>query len=155
MSFNDSLLNTKLKKARSSFYFRDIRKSKKRKAINAFERNYSFSFNFKKDFKDKPVNEKLNELIRLSGVKIRGNKQPYDKRRAKKHFTKKKCFVCKEKAYFQHHIILLINGGYDSGVNRIPICCICHEIIHPWLQVSRMNDDLDKEFERIVELSYT
>ena len=117
-------------------YYKAIRQNKDIKPITPFETNYYLAYNFKKRAKTLTTEQKLEELQNLANVKL-DNSQSYKKRRAKKHRSKKKCFVCgQETSNCQHHIILLKNGGYDSGINRIPIGEKCHLIIHPWLSKS-------------------
>jgi hypothetical protein len=115
-------------------YFKNLKKGIIVEPKGAFENNYLICFLFKKQFKDKGRKEILERLIELSKLKIDGNTQSYAHRRRKKHKSYKKCFVCKTNiSNYQHHIILLKNGGYDNGINRIPICGGCHMIIHPWM----------------------
>lgn len=122
----------KKKKRKRSGFFKSIRKGKDWEPNSPFEENYKLCCEFKK-FKGTPK-EKLEKLKKLSCIVIKNNTQPYDKRRKKSHGAwKKKCFVCKKEASCQHHIIQLQNGGYDNGINRIPICDECHETIHPWM----------------------
>jgi len=113
-------------------YFKKIRKGKQIEPKTAFEKNYQLCWKFKKQFKNKSNQVKLSELIKLSTAKI-NNLIPYAKRRKKSHGIRKKCWVCGENAYYQHHIIQLQNGGYDNGINRIPICEGCHSKIHPFM----------------------
>ncbi len=115
-------------------YFKKIRKGKNIKPLGAFEKNYYLCRRFKIEFITKSVEEKINKLKELARIKINNTNQSYKKRRSRKHPTYKDCWVCKEhKAFCQHHIIQLQHGGYDNGINRIPICDYCHKEIHEWL----------------------
>ena len=98
-----------------------------------FENNYILAYKYKYGHKSKE--EKMRQLISLAKIELPWSPQPYELRRNRKHRTRKPCQVCGEQAYCQHHIIQLQHGGYDNGINRIPICQECHEIIHPWLRV--------------------
>ena len=105
---------------------------KKNKRI--FHKQITIGQKFKNDFRKKCIDEKLNELKKLSIVRF-NNPISYIKRRERKHKSKEMCFVCIiNRAYCQHHIILLVNGGYDSIDNCIPICNTCHAEIHKWLK---------------------
>ena len=101
----------------------------------AWEENYSLCRKFKGKYKKAPTYVKLIKLIELSSyeLKLPAYRDNYLKNRARKHGIRKKCWVCGAKAFYQHHIILLKNGGFDNGINRIPICDGCHKEIHPWL----------------------
>ena len=112
-------------------YFENLRKGIELEPITAFEKNYFFAYKFKLLSKKITLEEKIIELKKLSLVKINNNPQPYEKRRNKKHPSRKKCFVCRKyKSHYQHHIIVFF---YDNGINRIPICERCHKKIHSWL----------------------
>lgn len=115
-------------------YYKKIRKGLLIEPKTAFEKNYFYAYNFKKEAKGLDKYQILARLKILSNLIIKDNKQSYLKRRSKKHRSKKICFACKkESAHCQHHIILLKNGGYDNGINRLPICDNCHSLIHDWL----------------------
>ena len=114
-------------------FCKKIRSGNNIEPITPFEKNYALCWKFKKEFATKKSSEILDELCHLSFITI-NQKTPYTKRRGKKHPILKKCWVCKEKAFYQHHIIQIKNGGYDSGINRIPICKKCHTKIHPHLK---------------------
>lgn len=156
--FKSAVLNEKLRKAQKSFYKEHSKKqrlsmaslrSRKRpkKFNNGWEKNYFIAWNFKRRFFDSPKEEKIIELIRLSKKKV-DNKISYEKRRQNKHKVFKDCWVCRErKAYYTHHIILITNGGYDNGVNRIPICKFCHAEIHEWIDIKRLEEEFDNERE--------
>lgn len=119
-----------------------------------FEKNYLYGYRFKKDFKNKSREGKIIELLRLAKIKLT-NKASYAKRRQKKHCSKKQCFVCNiNVARYQHHIILLINGGFDFMLNRIPICDECHLEIHPWM-INEREKGFNEEFKQKLELAYT
>ena len=167
MSFDDPILNERLKKARRKFkptkkikgaeFCSQLRKGKRVVALTPFHRNYKMCWKFKRDFKHKDSGFKLRELCRLSLIKIDDNTQTYEKRRSNKHRATKPCWVCTSWASCQHHIIQLKNGGYDNGINRIPICVDCHEVIHPHMrhQVEEKLNELDLEYQEIVSLNYT
>jgi hypothetical protein len=116
-------------------YYSSVRKGKAPKPESAFEENYHICWNFKKRAKKYDFNTKIFELKRLADIVLTGNLISYSKRRKAKHKTARKCFCCGNKAFYQHHIILLKNGGYDNGINRIPICHECHVLIHPWMML--------------------
>lgn len=131
MPFKDKLLNKILRKAK-----KEIRKRKKKPVVPSgwFGINYYLCKQLKTEFSGKLHKDKMDELIRLSEVKIE-NKTPYDKRRQAKHRADGFCWVCGiNKAYCLHHIIQLQNGGFDNGINRIPICYSCHSLVHPHLK---------------------
>ena len=114
-------------------FCKNIKKYKEIIPQTPFEWNYFYGFVFKERSKKHLRWEVLEDLKELSEIKLSIG-IPYLKRRVKKHRSRRKCFVCKDnKSYCQHHIILIKNGGYDNGINRIPICKECHEVIHPWL----------------------
>ena len=100
-----------------------------------FERTYYRSYLYKKYFRYKTKQQKLAELRNLATIVVDNNVKFYKKRRQRKHRSRKLCFVCKRyHCTYQHHIILLVNGGSDTGMNRIPCCNNCHKSIHPWLK---------------------
>jgi len=79
------------------------------------------------------------------------NNVPYDKRRKRSYnyYKSENCFVCGVAAEVVHHMILIRNGGYDSGFNRICLCNSCHASIHDWL----MDETIErKEMELVNEL---
>jgi 5-methylcytosine-specific restriction endonuclease McrA len=117
-------------------YYKKLRKNKVEIPKSAFEKNYFIAYTFKEAYKIcKDKNILLRRLKDLAEIKIEGNTQSYSKRREKKHWSRRKCFVCKSsRSDYQHHIVLLKNGGYDNGINRIPICSDCHKLIHPRLE---------------------
>ena len=121
--------------------------------ISAWEQNQDYALMFKKGSTHLTKKQKIVALRKLSEIVVAGNRQSYRKRRLKKHRGWGKCFVCKDnKAIFQHHIILLKNGGYDSNINRIPICEYCHAEIHDWmmpLSIKKQIEDFDNEFRQI------
>ncbi len=44
------------------------------------------------------------------------------------------CKVCETNdSYLRHHIIQLQHGGNNGRKNRIALCEVCHNEIHPWL----------------------
>lgn len=142
--FKDPKLNQMLKNARWQFAHKNNAKkgnfkprNKKdflKKPETEFEKMYKICSEFKSMFCHFEKETKIRELCLLAKIKIE-NTIPYKKRREKKHRTRKLCWVCREVfANYQHHIILLINGGYDNGINRIPICEDCHKRIHPFLE---------------------
>lgn len=111
-----------------------VRKERLVTPRTAWEYNYLICYMFKRDFRHKPRAEKLSELKRISKIVIDGNKSSYETRRKKKHYGKRLCFVCKAPSSCQQHIVLLKNGGFDNGINRIHVCSGCHADIHPWLR---------------------
>ncbi len=134
-----------------SFYYRQIKKGKDVFPLTAFEKNYYLIYKFKKLIKGKSKEFVIDCLKEISKIIIAGNKTPYLKRREKKFKTKKRCFVCKtQKAYYFHHIVLLKNGGFNSRLNRIPICEDCHKQIHEWMHINeKLNNEIyqmDEEF---------
>lgn len=116
-------------------YFKRIKKGEIIKPQTAWEEGFCVGWSFKNAYKkcaDKNV--LINRLKYLSTLKVSGNTYPYNKRRSKKFGCNKLCWVCKQsRASYYHHIILLANGGYNWGFNRIPICPDCHKQIHSWL----------------------
>ena len=115
------------------FFYKKVKKHIEVFPQTPFEYNYFLCATFQRDFRHKTMREKLDKLIELSKIKL--NKEHFYIRKRKPHKSKKLCFVCKKNfSSFQHHMILIKNGGYDCSINRIPICHDCHEIIHPWLQ---------------------
>jgi hypothetical protein len=111
-----------------------------------FENIYKICYEFKKYYWYKSKFEKIEKLKELSNIKF-GNKQSYEVRRKKKHYISKKikCWICRENyATIQHHIILICNGGYDNGINRLKICDECHKEIHPWLKENNMKDSIGR-----------
>lgn len=116
-------------------YYKNVRNNKIYDPITPFEKVYYYCFSFKKLYKNECKENIIEKLIELSKI-IVDETYRYNKIRGKKHYgNHKSCFVCKEyKADYQHHIIMLINGGYDNGINRIPICHSCHIQIHSWMK---------------------
>ena len=114
-------------------FCKKIKRGEKIDPKTPFEINYYECYKFKRDFRKTKKPETLKELKRLSAFHISGTPQAYERRRLKKHPIRKSCFVCRALAFYQHHIILLKNGGYDNGMNRIPICNSCHKELHNWL----------------------
>jgi len=111
--------------------------------ISPLEINYALAFKFKREHKKSSKFAKIEDLKHLALIKIKGNPRSYFARRKKTHASTKHCFVCKyNKAFCQHHIILLKNGGYDTGINRIPICKSCHSEIHSWMKQRRNKNAL-------------
>jgi len=148
--FKDPKLKTALKEARRQFkgkrkhkgdpvpharFFKDLRAGKKVKFKGAFQENYYHVWKWKKRVPSLSFIKRIESLIKLTTIQIYGNTQSYSKRRKKKHSARgKTCEVCwVNKAICQHHMILLINGGYDNGINRICICRTCHTLMHPWM----------------------
>jgi len=82
---------------------------------------------------------KLKLLIKMSDIVI---KKVENLNKARRDFNinkprgyfKKNCFVCSRQGDIRHHIIQLQNGGDSNELNIVELCCICHEIIHPWLR---------------------
>lgn len=146
--FNDKTLNVKLRKATKRFeaknggqsrydsrFFKDCRSGKTVTPVTAFEKNYALCHDYKKLSVTMTIKDRLKALKRLANEKLDGSPLTYNKRRKKKHRTKKLCAVCKQiEAVCQHHIIQLQHGGFDNGINRIPICDDCHCEIHPWMR---------------------
>ena len=132
------------------------RKLARQSPSTSFEAMYLVCFEFKKKFFNQPKMLKLKALIKLSKQTF-ANSRTYADRRAKKHpvHISKKCWVCNGKANIQHHIILIKNGGYDNGINRINICNKCHEEIHDWMSTVRKEKEFLEEYEQVVELAYT
>jgi hypothetical protein len=86
-------------------------------------------------FKNKSKEEKIDYLKHLSNLRVgKHDKETYSDLRSHKHPTKEKCYVCGNFGNYDHHIILLANGGYDNKKNRIHICHQCHKLIHPWMR---------------------
>jgi len=138
-----------IKKTTDMSFFKRVRKGENLIPITAWEKQYWYGYNFKKRYGKKwSYHRKIKALIKLAQIKIGRNKnysrklsdnELYVKRRESKHRTNKLCFVCKNRrARYNHHIIALINGGYDSSINRIPICHWCHIKIHPWMQEGKI-----------------
>jgi 5-methylcytosine-specific restriction endonuclease McrA len=132
------------------------RKQKKKKKIrfgDRFGRQFYICKNFKKVFFNKNKEDIIFRLRQLSR-KVFQNTIPYEERRKRKHWVKRGtlCFCCKNTAVVQHHIILVKNGGYDNGINRIFICEECHNLIHDWLVISQLEreeqSDMESSYER-------
>lgn len=133
MSFKDLKLRIKLCLARRSFKRRIKNRGKNEGPQGGFKINYEVCKEFKSKYRFADKWIKINELFRLSQIKI-PNDIPYKKRRKSKHPARGLlCWICSEWASVHHHIIQIINGGYDNGINRIPVCEACHEKIHPHL----------------------
>ena len=90
---------------------------------------------FKRSLKFKSQNHILQRLQEKSYIKVYNPKNYASRRKTKLPCGKwRKCFVCnKQRGDFWHHIVLLKNGGYQHKHNRIPICELCHNKIHPWM----------------------
>lgn len=101
--------------------------------MTALATNKAICKKFKEAAKKLIPSLRLKELIRLASIKIPNNPIDYYKRRMKRHKTKKPCFSCAGRAFYQHHIIQLQYGGFDTAFNRVPICDSCHRLIHPWM----------------------
>jgi hypothetical protein len=45
------------------------------------------------------------------------------------------CFVCgnRDRAIEFHHVIQIQHGGSNTPRNRVPLCSVCHDAVHPWL----------------------
>ena len=84
-------------------------------------------------FDAKDERGKLAMLQERTHREYMGKNFYYLKRRVKKHKITGPCGVCGEKAYCQHHIIPIINGGLNILINRINICHNCHCKIHGWM----------------------
>jgi hypothetical protein len=145
--FSDETLNKKLAKARTKFNKKMRGQQRRELAKTEFGLNWFLCNDFKKGCALKLKDEKIDKLIELSKIKI-NNKQPYKRRRSRTHSPNgKPCWVCKtNKATCQHHIIQIKNGGYDSGINRIPICDSCHIEIHPWMAPKVNNEVFDEMY---------
>jgi 5-methylcytosine-specific restriction endonuclease McrA len=119
-----------------------------------FELMYKVCQEFKSRFFNKPTEEKIQQMKLLSKFVI-ANGTPYKYRRSKTregYILDKDCWACKtEKAVEQHHLITIINGGYDNGINRISLCKNCHDRIHPWMGMRKRTRDYAEEYRRIVE----
>jgi len=132
-------------------YFIKVEKGRHIRPISPFEVNCYFAYKFRKQNVRFTKLEKILALKQLAKIII-DNPRSYKKRR-KKHFfvDKKRCFVCWHNwASCPHHIILLKNGGYNNGLNRIPICESCHCEIHSWIvpdYVQGGMEELDREFK--------
>jgi len=123
-------------KQRKHFY-KSIRLGEIVKAITPFEIVYSICYSFKSIYKGKSIEDKINKLVELSNKrvdKVYAKNNSYKTDRVKKFPTSKPCWVCGDKANYHHHLIGLNNGGYNSGINRIPICHSCHKKVHSWLK---------------------
>jgi hypothetical protein len=120
---------------RKDWFFKAVRRGDPVKATTPWEECYQVCWNFKKKFRKKSKKEIVGELQCFSMVVLSPSKShPYRVKRERKFATKQKCFVCKiSKAFYFHHIILLKNNGFNSGINRIPICEDCHKEVHSWL----------------------
>lgn len=140
--FNDPRLNILLRQARKNFRL----KVKGGHPPGEFGKNWRMCRKFKKDYANKRHEEKIARLKELAEVQI-NNKTSYVRRRAKKHHGNGKlCWVCRNRmAECQHHIIQIKNGGYDNGVNRIPICSFCHGEIHEWMEVEQVMTNEERE----------
>lgn len=127
-------------------------KLQKESCNTSFGAMYVICHKFKCKYHNKEKQYKISRLKQLSSEKI-ANSIPYEQRRTKKHCVpvNKKCWICYGKATVQHHIILIKNGGYDNGINRICICDNCHELIHDWMPIKRRERKLDEELKLAVE----
>mgnify|MGYP000909049559 CR=1 FL=1 len=129
--FKDPKLRKKLRNAKN--WFREQKDCKD----PAFEETRRVCKDLKRRFRQSSFEEKIKRLREIAEIKI-DCKQSYKRRMSRKHGGEgKRCWVCVDRlATCQHHIILLRNGGFDNGVNRIPICNECHANIHDWLKTS-------------------
>jgi hypothetical protein len=53
----------------------------------------------------------------------------------KSFLDRRYCFVCqatKARLYF-HHIVEVHHGGSNVPRNKVPLCFLCHQYLHPWL----------------------
>ncbi len=151
MSFRDKVLRIKYNQ-QYVVWSKKQKKKKKESPSGDFGINWLICKEFKNEFLNRTYEEKILELRKLSEKKI-NNKIPYLKRRNKTHGGNgKDCWVCKKnKAVCQHHIIQLQNGGFDNGINRIPICNDCHEDIHTFLKIKRLEKKFEEAYEFCVQ----
>ena len=119
--------------------YKQIRQTGKAKVKTAFEYVYAIAYVHKKIYSNFEPETKIKILQKLATQEVptklpHHSSYSYKKQREKKHPTKKACWVCGNRGDYHHHIFPLRNGGYDNGVNRIPICHSCHKEIHEWLK---------------------
>ena len=146
MSFKDPILQKMLRKAKTSLVA-----NRSNGPVGNFKINHDICDKFKGEFTHKTKQERIDELRRLSNIKIKNNIS-YKERRSKVHRGRgRKCWVCRcLYAYCQHHIIQLKNGGYDNGINRIAICHVCHELIHDHMAINRIALDIKSEVDAAI-----
>ena len=89
-----------------------------------------------KVFSGKSKEEKIEYLKYLSFKQvIQHHRNYYLGIRKNKHPSLDgKCYVCGNKAHYEHHVVMLFNGGQDSPKNRIKICHSCHKLVHDWMK---------------------
>lgn len=86
-------------------------------------------------FRNKSIEAKIEYLKHLTSIRVGSHdRKTYLDLRKHKHPSQEKCYVCGNKAAYEHHFIMLINGGRDNFKNRIDICHKCHKMIHPWMK---------------------
>jgi 5-methylcytosine-specific restriction endonuclease McrA len=80
------------------------------------------------------------------------SKDTYLRNRSKKFKPTGNCEVCGEKAYCQHHITPLYNGGTNQFMNRINICRNCHVEVHTWMIPDTPKEirDMDISFSKTI-----
>lgn len=93
---------------------------------------------FKLRYRDK-IRTKEEKIIRLKQFcNSHGSNRNYKEQRSHPCSRLKEIKICeiclKNKAYCNHHIIMVKNGGTNSPYNLIPVCKSCHEEIHPWMK---------------------
>jgi 5-methylcytosine-specific restriction endonuclease McrA len=46
-----------------------------------------------------------------------------------------RCFGCRQAGQlYHHHLIEIQNGGSNQIRNLVPLCFVCHKVLHPWLE---------------------
>ena len=126
--------------------------------VAASDRNPKFGLNYKKPKKlkqivgktrsDNPMTVPFKDRLRY--LQVKSDVGPYVKartlRKMRADYEKKKkdllnlsehnCYVCSGRPDHRHHVVPLRRGGTNSRANLVPLCNVCHEQVHPWLNKS-------------------
>jgi len=53
-----------------------------------------------------------------------------------------RCFACLSgsRPMDWHHVIQIQHGGSNAARNRLPLCAVCHAVVHPWLPARTTTD---------------
>lgn len=52
------------------------------------------------------------------------------------HVERRYCFACQASKVrlYLHHVVEVHHGGSNSPRNKVPLCFLCHQYLHPWLK---------------------
>lgn len=147
--FKDPVLRKKLMKA----LFKQGKRKKRSNRKIITDLQDKLCLKFKSEMHKMDYKQRMKELVRISELKFPFKYNLYKKyRKITRPVWKGICKVCERlKAYCFHHMIQLINGGRDSGANRIRICMVCHKRIHPHMNIKE-KVDLDEEFQEMIAI---